>query len=104
MTLEEAWSGRRLSVDHFKIFCCIAYAHVPNEKRKKLDDKGEKYVFLSVSDHSKAYRLFNPITKKIIISRDVIFDEENMWNWIEKASKQQLILVIFYEDERIKVD
>ena len=42
MTLEEAWSGRKPAVDHFKIFGCIAYAHIPDEKRKKLDDKGER--------------------------------------------------------------
>ena len=42
MTPEEAWSGRKPAVDHFKIFGCIAYAHIPDEKRKKLDDKGER--------------------------------------------------------------
>lgn len=77
MTPEEAWSRRKPVVDHFRIFGCIAYAHVPDEKRKKLDDKGEKCVFLGISDCSKAYKLFNPLSKKIIISRDVIFDEEN---------------------------
>ncbi|RDY10867.1 hypothetical protein CR513_04540, partial [Mucuna pruriens] len=35
MTLEEAWSGQRLVVDHFKIFGCVAYAHIPNQKRTK---------------------------------------------------------------------
>jgi len=28
-----------------------------------------------VSDESKAYRLFDPISKKIIVSRDVVFEE-----------------------------
>ena len=42
MTLEEAWSGRKPAIDHFKIFGCIAYAHILDEKRKKLDDKGER--------------------------------------------------------------
>ncbi|KAL6322933.1 hypothetical protein AAG906_022771 [Vitis piasezkii] len=45
MTSEEAWSGRKPVVDHFKIFGCIAYAHVPDEKRKKFDDKGKKEFF-----------------------------------------------------------
>lgn len=75
MTPEEAWSGRRPAVDYFKIFGCIAYAHIPDEKRKKLDDKGEKCVFLGVSEASKAYKLFNPLTKKIVTSRDVVFDD-----------------------------
>lgn len=31
-------------------------------------------MFTSVSKESKAYKLFNPLMKKIVISRDVIFD------------------------------
>nr|CAN76821.1 hypothetical protein VITISV_017285 [Vitis vinifera] len=94
MTPEEAWSGRKPVVNHFKIFGCIAYAHVPNEKRKKLDDKGEKCVFLGVSKASKAYKLFNLLTKKIVTTRDVIFDEESTWNW----NGQQPTQVIFDND------
>ena len=77
MTPEEAWSGRKPAVNHFKIFGCIAYAHIPDQKRKKLDDKAEKCVFFGVSDASKAYKLFNPFTKKVVTSRDVVFYEEN---------------------------
>lgn len=76
MTPEEAWSRRKPTVDHFRIFGCIAYAHIPDKKRSKLHDKGEKCIFLGVSDQSKAYKLYNPTTKRIIISRDVVFDEE----------------------------
>lgn len=54
MTPKEAWSGHRLAVDHFTIFGCIAYAHGPYEKKKKLDDKCEKCVFPGVSEASKA--------------------------------------------------
>ncbi|TXG46384.1 hypothetical protein EZV62_028112 [Acer yangbiense] len=99
MTHDEAWSGRKPAVDHFKIFGCVAYAHIPDEKRKKLDDKGEKYVFLGVSEHSKAYKLFNPSTNKIVTSRDVIFDEENTWNWTENGSTQQQQHIPINSDE-----
>ena len=68
---EEAWCGRKPTVNHFRIFGCIAYADIPNKKRSKFDDKGEKCIFLGVSDQSKAYKLYNPTTKKIIISHDV---------------------------------
>ena len=71
---EEAWSGRKHSVIYMRAFGCMAYAHIPNELRKKLDDKGEKFV--GYSDESKAYKLYNPLTKKVIISRDVHFIEE----------------------------
>ena len=94
MAPEEAWSGRKPTIDHFKIFGCIAYAHIPDEKRKKHDDKGEKCVFLGVSEVSKAYKLFNPLTMKIVTSRDVVFDEENTWDW----NRQQPTQVLFDND------
>ena len=59
MTPEEAWSGQRPVVDHFRIFGCVAYAHIPNQRRTKLDDKGEKCIFLGVSNQSKAYKQQN---------------------------------------------
>lgn len=99
MTPEEAWSGRKPSVDHFKVFGCIAYAHIPDEKRKKLDDKGGKYVFLGVREHSKAYKLLNPITERVITRRDVVFDEEKMWDWTGKGNEQQQIPVDFDDAE-----
>ena len=82
------WSGRTSSVHHLHVFGCIAYAHVPNELRKKLVEKSEKCIFLGYSDEIKGYRLYNPITKKVLISRDVTFDEEGEWTWNTKEKKQ----------------
>lgn len=79
MNPEEAWSGNKPLVNHFIIFGFIAYAHVPDQRRTELEEKGVKCIFLGVSDHSKAYKLYNPNTKKIIISHDVIFGEQNFW-------------------------
>ncbi|PNX86713.1 copia-type polyprotein, partial [Trifolium pratense] len=45
-TLEEAWSEMKPSVAHFKVFGCIAYAHVPDVHRKKLDPKSIKCIHL----------------------------------------------------------
>lgn len=59
------------------MFGCITYSHAPDERRRKLDDNGVKCVFLGVSEESKAYRMFDPIFNKIIISRDVVYDEES---------------------------
>jgi hypothetical protein len=62
-------------VQHLKIFGCVAYSHVPKELRNKLDHKAEKCIFIGYSERSKAYKLYNPKTKKFLISRDVHFDE-----------------------------
>jgi hypothetical protein len=45
--------------------------------------KSTKYIFLGVSEESKAYRLYNPVTKKVVISRDVVFVENEKWSWNE---------------------
>jgi transposase InsO family protein len=84
MTPKEAWSGHKPAVDHFRIFGCVAYVYIPDPKRIKLDAKGEKCVLLGVSDESKAYRLYNPLTKRICISIDVVFDENSSWDWENK--------------------
>jgi hypothetical protein len=76
MTPQEAWSGYKPSVAHLRIFGCLAYSQVPETKRKKLDDCGEKCIFLGYSEESKANKLYNPLTKKLVVSRNVIFDEE----------------------------
>ena len=48
---------------------------------KKLDDRSQALVHLGIEPGSKAYRLYNPTTKRIVVSCDVIFDEKETWNW-----------------------
>jgi transposase InsO family protein len=71
----EAWHGKQPDVKHLRVFGCLAFVHVPEEKRTKLDYKSKAHIFLGYSLTSKAYRLYDPITKKMVVSRDVIFRE-----------------------------
>ncbi|KAI3708032.1 hypothetical protein L2E82_37034 [Cichorium intybus] len=80
MTPQEAWSGYKPCVAHLRTFGCIAYSHIPEQKRSKLESKSEKAIFVGYSENSKAYKLYNPITKNMIISRDVAFEEEKCWD------------------------
>jgi hypothetical protein len=88
VTPEEAWSGIKPFVHHFRVFGCLAYAHVPDNHRKKLDNKSIKCVHLGLSEESKAYKLYDPIENKIIISRDVVFDESNGWDCDNKDRRK----------------
>ena len=58
-----------------KVFVSLCYAHIPEEKISKLDE-GEHCIFMSYADSTKRYRLYNLEKKKLIISRDVMFDEK----------------------------
>ncbi|KAA0056495.1 copia protein [Cucumis melo var. makuwa] len=96
-TPQQAWIGRKPSIGHFRVFGCMAYAHIPDQKRSKLDDKSEKYVFVGYDASSKGYKLYNPVTKKTIVSRDVVFDEEALWNWNDEQEDYKFL---FFPDER----
>ncbi|GJU66865.1 retrovirus-related pol polyprotein from transposon TNT 1-94 [Tanacetum coccineum] len=80
-TPQEAWSGIKPTVLHFKVFGSVTYAHVLDQRRTKLDDKSQKYMFIGYDEKAKAYWLFDPIEKKVTVSRDVYVDEESAWNW-----------------------
>ena len=71
----EAFYNKKPDVHDFKIFGCTAYAHIPKEYRSKLDFKSTKCAFLGYGLNVKGYRLYDINKKKVIYSRDVIFNE-----------------------------
>ncbi|MCO5587680.1 hypothetical protein L7F22_041631 [Adiantum nelumboides] len=75
MTPFQAYYGRKPTVSHFRVFGCSAFVHIPKEKRRKLDFKSRKLLFLGYSAESDAYRLYDPDTRTTTVSRDVVFDE-----------------------------
>nr|KYP38814.1 Retrovirus-related Pol polyprotein from transposon TNT 1-94 [Cajanus cajan] len=84
----EAWYGYKPFVQNFKVFACICFTYVPKVKRDKLDKRVEARIFIDYSTPSKAYRVYQPQTGKILISRDVCFVEDKQWNWEKDDWKQ----------------
>ena len=79
MTPEEKFTGKKPDLSHLKVFGCLAYVHIPDELRSKLDPKAEKCTFIGYSLEPKGYRCYNPLTREVRVSRDVVFDELNNW-------------------------
>jgi hypothetical protein len=79
MTPEKKFICKNPDVSHLKVFGCIVYVHVHDEKRSKLDPKVEKCIFIGYSLEQKGYRCFNLSTRKLQVSRDVVFDEMVSW-------------------------
>ncbi len=79
MTPEEKFTSKKPDVSHFRMFSYIAYVHVPDEKRSKLDPKVVKCIFIGYSLKQKGYRCFNPSTRKLQVNKDVVFDEMVSW-------------------------
>jgi hypothetical protein len=80
----EEWYERTPDVSHLRVFGCMAYAHVPESQRHKLDKKSLKFHFVGYSIQSKGYRLFDEETSTLVNRRDVIFNEEDFGELCEK--------------------
>jgi hypothetical protein len=46
ITPEEAFTGVKPEIEHFRIFGCPVYFHVPKEKKSKPDPSGRKDTFM----------------------------------------------------------
>ncbi|KAM1596712.1 hypothetical protein ACFX1Z_031688 [Malus domestica] len=81
----EVWTGKPSSdYDYIRIFGSPAFFQVTENK---LDPRAKKANFLGFSSGVKGYRLWCPEMKKLVISRDVTFDEESMYKDSEKNVK-----------------
>ncbi|CDO74894.1 hypothetical protein BN946_scf184988.g1, partial [Trametes cinnabarina] len=72
------WDGTVPDVSYFRVFGCKAFVHVQKAKREgKLDKKAVEMIFVGYEPGTKGYKFWNPATRSIVVSRDVIFDEES---------------------------
>jgi hypothetical protein len=83
-TSYEAWHGRKPAVSHLRVFSCLAFTkelgHV-----SKLDDRSTPGVFIGYTEGSKAYRILDPVTQRVCMVRDVVFNEGRGWAWDKAA-------------------
>lgn len=73
---DSIWYGKLPDFTKLKPFGCRSYAHI---KQGKLDSRALRCIFLGYQAGSKVFRLWNTEQNngKLIISRDVTFDEGN---------------------------
>jgi len=86
-TPDEKYYNHKPLVSHLRVFGCRCYVHIPKETRQKLDDKSRKCVFIGYSSEKKGYKCWDPISGKVIFSRDVIFSERESYYKEQGSSK-----------------
>ena len=75
LTPFEKWYGKKPSVDHLRIFGCDADTLVPKGLRTKWEFNSVKCLMVGYSEGNKAYRLYDPASRQVLIRRDDIFHE-----------------------------
>ncbi|KAH9689170.1 Integrase catalytic domain-containing protein [Citrus sinensis] len=77
-TTMEMWTGKPADYSYLHAFGCPMYVMYNAQERKKLDAKSRRCIFLGYADGVKGYRLWDTTAHKIVISRDVIFVEDQL--------------------------
>jgi hypothetical protein len=75
-TPEEAFNESRPDIKHLRIFRCSTFSRVPLEKRTKLDPTIERGMLVGYSKVSKAYKIYIPTLRRVVVRRDVRFEED----------------------------
>jgi hypothetical protein len=78
LTPYEKLFGSKPNVSHFKVWGCKVWRLIDKQMRGKLDPKAELGFFVGYAEESgpRAYRVYNPQTRKVDIANNVMFDEQ----------------------------
>ena len=101
MIPNEAWTGQKPQVDGLQVFGCQAFVHIPKEERKKLDSKSKGCIYLGYGATTKGYHLYDPLKKRVCLSRDVIFNK-NKCGQLESEEGAEGHMYLEYSDESEK--
>ena len=72
----EVLTGERPRLAHLRVVGCAAWSLILKQKRdSKVAPRARLCCFLGYASAQKAYKLWDPIARSVLISRDVTFDE-----------------------------
>jgi len=73
----EHWIGKALTLGHLSIWGSTKWVHIPNERRRKLDAKSVKGILVGYEQDAgtKLYRVYDPGSKRLLLSWYVIIDK-----------------------------
>ncbi|XP_071679914.1 uncharacterized protein [Lolium perenne] len=92
----EAWYGRKPSVDHLRTFGCVAHVKTVSGHKRSLAGRSTPMIMTGYEEGSKAYRLCNPSTNKVVVTCDVVFEEDLSWIW-DSTEPDEMFTVVCSE-------
>jgi hypothetical protein len=88
----ELWTGNTPSVHHLRTFRCVAHVKDTRPHLRKLDDRSKPMIFVGYEAGSMAYRAYDLATRRLHITRDVVFDEDVKWCWENDKTNSEFIM------------
>jgi hypothetical protein len=90
----EGWWGRKPNLGYLKVFGCTTHVRVAGPHLKKLEERSKPMVYLGVDEGCKAHRLLDVTSNKIVVSRDIVCEENVPWNW--STNSVEVVSADFY--------
>jgi hypothetical protein len=89
LTPYEAFHGQKPEVQHLRVFGCLAWGLIPQERRKggKYVARARKAIHLGRAPEYKAYTLLDVETGKTFVSRNVTFVEDKFIDSSDQAKE-----------------
>jgi hypothetical protein len=95
VTPYQARTGQRPSLKHLGTWGCLAFAHVPEEQRKKLRNGAQPGIFVGYCPTHKMYNVYDPIGHRLIRSRDGIFHEDRRYT--ASTTEEDIALMDYFK-------
>ncbi|KAL8120309.1 hypothetical protein AgCh_017467 [Apium graveolens] len=61
---------------------------IPSVNMQKLDNISKRVVHLGKEPGTKAYKLYDPVIKRVHVNKDIVFEETKSWVWEQEAEKK----------------
>ena len=90
-TPEESFTGKKPEVSHLHIFVYLTFSHVPFEKRTKLEPTAKRGIFVGYDETSNAFRIYLPALRKVVVRREVRFEEWAFRKFRESVQGEQQV-------------
>ncbi|CAI7728504.1 unnamed protein product [Closterium sp. NIES-53] len=99
----EAWTGTKPNLSRLRTFGCLCYYHVPDPLRHKLQPKARAAIYLGIVANECAWRVWDLGERRVITSRDVVFDEDKFPTKEQPTPQLTAVLPAREEDESMEV-
>ncbi|CAI7849560.1 unnamed protein product [Closterium sp. NIES-54] len=100
----ERWLGKKPSIDMLRVWGCMGLVMVPGEQRNKHEVAAVWAVHLGMAPDSKGWLMWDPKSKRTLVSRDVKLVEDVMYKDWQQQQQQVQIGLHLQEIERSAVE
>ena len=72
------WYGTSPPISNLRVWGCPVYTKITKPGLSKLAPRSQLGFFIGYTNSLTSYRVWDPVTQRVVISRDIVFDEQHL--------------------------